>query len=398
MRGALDFAIDGGVVKVDALALWPDLGVVGGREPRYAIARKFAPDIAETTLRAIEVNVGRTGTINPYAVLEPVEIGGTTVKLATLHNFDLVARKDLRVGDIVQVKRAGDVIPQIIGPVPDKRDPKHPPEPYVPPTHCPSCGTALVPGAELGHAVLPELRVPGPAAREPRALRVARRDGHSRTVVRAHHAARRRGSGARRRRPLRPRAAQLVELERLAEKSAEQLVAAIEASKAQPLSRLLFGLGIEHVGETVGEADRPALRHDGRDRRGDGRRRARGPRHRRDDRASRSSRGSPTKGARARSSGFAERGLTFDEPQTQTGGALKGLTVVITGTLPTLSRERGVGARRVERRPRVEQRVEEDELRRRGRGRRQQAGEGAHARRRDDRRSRAASRAIARIT
>ena len=118
----LDFAIDGGVVKVDSLSLWPDLGVVGGREPRYAIARKFAPDIAETKLLAIEVNVGRTGTINPFAMLEPVEIGGAQVKLATLHNFDLVARKDLRVGDIVQVKRAGEVIPQIIGPVPDKRD------------------------------------------------------------------------------------------------------------------------------------------------------------------------------------------------------------------------------------------------------------------------------------
>ena len=132
MRAAIDFAIDGGVVKVNELALWPDLGVVGGREPRYAIARKFAPDIAETTLRAINVNVGRTGTINPYAVLEPVEIGGAQVKLATLHNFDLVARKDLRVGDVVQVKRAGEVIPQIIGPVPDKRDPQNPPAAVYP--------------------------------------------------------------------------------------------------------------------------------------------------------------------------------------------------------------------------------------------------------------------------
>src|SRR6185437_4248304 len=140
-RGTLDFAIDGGVVKVDALRLWPELGIVGGREPRYAIARKFAPDIAETTLKAIEVNVGRTGTINPFAVLEPVEIGGAQVKLATLHNFDLVAKKDLRVGDLVQVKRAGEVIPQIIGPVPDKRDLENPPAPYAPPTMCPKCGT-----------------------------------------------------------------------------------------------------------------------------------------------------------------------------------------------------------------------------------------------------------------
>src|SRR6185295_17288075 len=117
IRGSLDFAIDGGVVKVNALALWQDLGIVGGREPRYAIARKFAPDIAETTLLGIEVNVGRTGTINPFAVLDPVEIGGAQVKRATLHNFELVARKDLRIGDRVQVKRAGEVIPQVIGPV-----------------------------------------------------------------------------------------------------------------------------------------------------------------------------------------------------------------------------------------------------------------------------------------
>src|SRR6185437_13455652 len=119
LRAELNFAIDGGVVKVDSLRLQDDLGVVGGREPRWAIARKFAPDIAETRLTAIEVNVGRTGQLNPYAVLEAVEIGGTTVRLATLHNEQLIRDKDLRVGDIVQVKRAGDVIPQVIGPVPE---------------------------------------------------------------------------------------------------------------------------------------------------------------------------------------------------------------------------------------------------------------------------------------
>ena len=161
VRGALDFAIDGAVVKVDDLALWPDLGVIGGREPRYAIARKFAPDIAETKLLAIQVNVGRTGTINPFAMLEPVEIGGAMVKLATLHNFDLVAKKDLRVGDIVQVKRAGEVIPQIIGPVPDKRDRAHPPRRYKPPTHCPSCNTELVTGAEQGMLYCLNFECPG---------------------------------------------------------------------------------------------------------------------------------------------------------------------------------------------------------------------------------------------
>src|SRR3954466_4893629 len=144
VRANLDFAIDGGVVKVDALSLWPELGVVGGREPRYAIARKFAPDIAETLLIDIGRNVGRTGAVNPFAILEPVEIGGTTVKLATLHNNDLIDRKDIRPGERVQVKRAGDVIPQVIGPVPSP-DGKRPPK-YVAPRTCPSCQSDLVDG------------------------------------------------------------------------------------------------------------------------------------------------------------------------------------------------------------------------------------------------------------
>ena len=121
LRAQLNFGIDGVVVKVNSLATQEELGTIGGREPRWAIARKFAPDIATTRLLDIRVNVGRTGALNPYAVLEPVEIGGTTVQLATLHNAELIAEKDLRVGDFVLVKRAGDVIPQVIGPVPDRR-------------------------------------------------------------------------------------------------------------------------------------------------------------------------------------------------------------------------------------------------------------------------------------
>src|SRR3954470_7731442 len=143
IRSELNFAIDGGVVKVDSLALQEELGVVGGREPRWAIARKFAPDIAETTLLDIQVNVGRTGALNPFAVLEAVEIGGTTVRLATLHNFDLVRAKDLRRGDRVLVKRAGDAIPQVIRPIPGKRDASDPPPKTRTPTKCPSCGTKV---------------------------------------------------------------------------------------------------------------------------------------------------------------------------------------------------------------------------------------------------------------
>jgi DNA ligase (NAD+) len=338
VRGSLDFAIDGGVVKVNALSLWPDLGVVGGREPRYAIARKFAPDIAETRLLAIEVNVGRTGTINPFAMLDPVEIGGAQVKLATLHNFDLVARKDLRVGDLVQVKRAGEVIPQVIGPVPDHRDAANPPAPYVPPTHCPSCGTELVTGAELGMLYCPNFDCP---ARQLEGL--------------VHFASRNamdiRGLSYARIRQLVDAnlihdpsdlydltAGQLVALERLAEKSAWGLIQAIEASKAQPLSKLLFALGIEGVGEIA--AKQIAKHFGGMEAIANGSAAEILEVHGIGETIADSVVAWFSNPRARRLIGrLRERGLTLTEPQTSTSGALKGMTVVITGTLPTLSRE-----------------------------------------------------------
>jgi len=139
-RTELDFEIDGLVVKVNRLSTRENLGVVG-KDPRGATAIKF-PALEKTTkLLQVEVNVGRTGTINPLAVLEPVEVGGVTVKHATLHNYDDVARKDIRLGDTVIVKRAGDVIPYVVGPVLDLRNGS---ETLIePPTACPSCGEAL---------------------------------------------------------------------------------------------------------------------------------------------------------------------------------------------------------------------------------------------------------------
>ncbi|HEX5871239.1 MAG TPA: NAD-dependent DNA ligase LigA, partial [Longimicrobium sp.] len=116
-RAELDYEVDGAVVKVNPLALHEELGIVGGREPRWATAYKYAPDLAVTTLIDIRLNVGRTGALNPYAVLEPVEVGGVIVKLATLHNEDDIRRKDIRAGEKVIVKRAGEVIPQVVGPV-----------------------------------------------------------------------------------------------------------------------------------------------------------------------------------------------------------------------------------------------------------------------------------------
>jgi DNA ligase (NAD+) len=247
LREGLDYGIDGVVVKVDELALWPELGVVGEREPRYAVAYKFPPDLAITRLLGIEMNVGRTGSINPYARLEPVEIGGATVKLATLHNFDDIARKDLRVGDTVIVKRAGEVIPQVVGPVLERRTGTEPP--FEPPTDCPSCGTPLErPAAEV------MLYCPNSSCADRiywGLVHFVSQDGMDV-----------RGLGER-------TAAQLLEkrlvadyadLYQLAEEqllrldgfgavSAANLLQSLEESKTRPLSRLLFALGIRHVGQ-----------------------------------------------------------------------------------------------------------------------------------------------------
>jgi DNA ligase (NAD+) len=338
LRAELDFAIDGGVVKVDSLRLQDELGVVGGREPRWAIARKFAPDIAETTLKSIEVNVGRTGALNPFAVLEPVEIGGTTVQMATLHNFDLIRAKDLRAGDVVQVKRAGDVIPQVIGPIPERRDPKHPPKVTPIPTHCPSCNTPVERDEEEVALYCPNVACPARqlealvhfasrGAMDIRGLSYARIEqliaaGMVHDVADIYTLS----------------VEQLTSLDRFAEKSAENLIEAIVASKAQPLSRLLFGLGIRHVGQTAaqllarhfGDMDSLAAAtvDDVLAIRGIGEGIALAVVAYFQD---------PT--ARELVARLAERGLTLTEPRpVSAGSAIDGLTFVITGTLPTLSR------------------------------------------------------------
>ena len=338
-RAALAFAIDGGVIKVNSLTTQADLGsTAGGREPRWAIARKFAPDIAETRLVDIEIQVGRTGVLTPRAVLEPVEIGGTTVTYATLHNFDQIAEKDLRIGDIVLVKRAGDVIPQVLGPVPDRRDASHPPVPFIAPTHCPVCGTAVV-------------RVEGEVA-----LRCTNEACPARHLEELVHFTARNAMDIRGLSEQRVR--QLLEaglindpaslyglteevlsaLPRLGEKSAEALVAAIDASRAQPLSRLLFGLGIPDVGEETakllarrfGTADalRVATLEEIESIHGVG----------------------PSIAASVKGwfgveencalvAALATAGVNTTEPRhAESGGALLGKKIVLTGTLPTLAR------------------------------------------------------------
>src|SRR5918998_2593126 len=142
-RGALDFEIDGVVVKLSDLELQRRLGV-SGRDPRWAIAWKFPPTTKVTTLKDIMWNVGKFGDLHPFAVLEPVQVGGVTVKLATLHNEEDIVRKDLRVGEDVIVLRAGDVIPQVLSPAPHAAEREERGPAPRPPDRCPSCGTPTV--------------------------------------------------------------------------------------------------------------------------------------------------------------------------------------------------------------------------------------------------------------
>jgi len=245
----LPFQADGVVVKVDSLQLHTELGVIGGREPRWAIARKFAPEVAETRLIKIRINVGRTGALNPYAELEPVQVSGVTVTSATLHNEELIATKDIREGDRVEIIRAGEVIPQIVRPIIEpgvERGPE-----FKMPDKCPRCGTPVEQPGEEAMRYCPNISCPGRILES--IVHFASRDAMDI-----------RGLGYERVRQFLDEKLienvadlydltddQLVEMEGFATKSAHQLVAAIQASKEKPLSALLFGLGIRHVGKTV---------------------------------------------------------------------------------------------------------------------------------------------------
>ncbi|MGQ0639944.1 MAG: NAD-dependent DNA ligase LigA [Gemmatimonadaceae bacterium] len=338
VRPTLNFAIDGGVVKVDPLALQEDLGVVGGREPRWSIARKFAPDIAETRLLAIRVNTGRTGVLTPYAVLQPVEIGGVTVTNATLHNEALIKTKDLREGDMVLVKRAGEVIPQIISPLPEKRSGNE--RVWTMPETCPSCDTPVVREEDDAGVYCPNPGCPG--RRLEGLVHFAGRSAMDIRGLSYQRIQQLVGAGlikdAADLYRVTPEA--LVRLDRFAEKSAQQLVDAIAASKQQPLSRLIFALGIRHVGATVAEL----LANEFGDL-------ARLMAASEDQVAAVHGVGEEIAGAVVRH--FADpttqdliarlgaEGVNLQQPRrgaSQVPGALKGLTVVITGTLPSLSR------------------------------------------------------------
>ncbi len=253
-RHHLAYEIDGVVTKVDALALHDVLGATS-RAPRWAIAFKFPPEERTTRLVDIMVSIGRTGRATPFARLEPVFVGGSTVGVATLHNEDQVAAKDVRPGDLVIVRKAGDVIPEVVGPVrdgpgvPKRRKPK-----WKFPTSCPSCGEALVrlPGESDTYCT----NIECPAQRVQRISHYASRSAMDIEGLGEERVLQLVGAG------LLNDAAdlydltteQLVTLERFGALSAANLVAAIDASRAQPLSRLLVALGIRHVGPTGARA------------------------------------------------------------------------------------------------------------------------------------------------
>ena len=249
-RDALDYEVDGVVVKIDRHDYREELGAIADA-PRWAVAYKFPAREATTTLTDIIVNVGRTGAVNPEAVLEPVEIGGVTVSQATLHNEDYIVDRDIRIGDTVVVKRAGDVIPQVVRTVPEARTGQE--EPWTFPETCPACGTTLVRLPDEADHFCPNSECPAQFKRlvehfvqrdamdiEGLGEKLSHRLvdlGLIQTLADIY----------------RIEEEQLLDLEGFAEKSANNLVSAIDASKDRSLSRLLFALGIQHVGKTVAE-------------------------------------------------------------------------------------------------------------------------------------------------
>ncbi|MGB0121407.1 MAG: NAD-dependent DNA ligase LigA [Solirubrobacterales bacterium] len=251
-RDRLDFEIDGVVIKVDQLDLWKELGSAG-REPRWAIAWKFPPTTATTRLLEIDWNVGRTGHIIPWAMLEPVRVGGVTVSNATLHNEEDLARKDVRAGDEVVVLRAGDVIPQVISALPQKR-PDDAVKP-VPPTHCPACGTAIVKPEDSVFSICPNRSgCPGQIFQHIKHF-VSRGamdiEGLGEKQV---HRFLEEGLISDVADIYELKHEQLAELSGMGDTSAGKLIAEIDKSRQVPFARVLFALGLPGVGSVTGES------------------------------------------------------------------------------------------------------------------------------------------------
>jgi len=335
-RGSLEFEIDGVVVKVNQVELQRRLGSVG-REPRWAIAWKFAPTTAVTMLNGIGWNPGKFGDLHPYAMLEPVHVGGVTVKLATLHNEEDLRRKDIREGEEVIVLRAGDVIPQVLSPAPHVAERSQRPDPPRPPARCPVCDTPTVKPEGSVFTRCPNRDCPG---RRWQLLKhyVGAMDidglgekqvnlfmelGWVRTAADFY----------------RLTADQIASQEGFGEISAQKLVRAIEQSKEQPFGRVLFALGIEEVGYVTGRnlaqhfrsldamlADAPEQLEEAP---GVGPKMARTIHDQLHEPA-----------MLALIGDLRELGLRFEEEGPPAGdGRLAGKTFVLTGTLPTVTRE-----------------------------------------------------------
>ena len=342
-RERLDYEIDGAVVKVNDLERQGLLGVVG-REPRGAIAWKFSPMTATTTLLSIMWNVGRTGHLVPFANLEPVQLSGATVRLATLHNEEDLRRKDVRVGDEVIAMRAGDVIPQVVSPTPAaQRRPDRSPVPS-PPERCPSCDTETVKPEGSAWTICPN------RASCPGQLFQAVKHFVSRGAMDIEGLGEKQADRFLSERLIANvadiyelRAERLAELEGFGELSARNLEASIEASREKPFHRVLFALGVPGIGAVNARALATHFRS-------------------MDALVSASTEevvqtpgiGPVLAGiiaetfAEERTRGLVERlraaGLSMEEEGAVPGaeGALAGRTLVITGTLPTLSRERAI--------------------------------------------------------
>ena len=249
-RHELPYEVDGVVVKVNPFNFQGSLGVVG-REPRWATAYKFPAERAVTRLLEIGINVGRTGSLNPYAILEPVIVSGATVQHASLHNEEDIRRKDIRVGDWVTVERAGDVIPQVVGPILDRRTGSE--VEFSMPEVCPVCGTGVIkPDDEAMHRC-PNVSCPAQffellkhfvsrGAMDMDGLgeqwcRILIDQGFVSTVADLYYLEKER----------------LLELDRMGDRLATKIMDNIEASKSRPLPRILFALGITHVGAEVAD-------------------------------------------------------------------------------------------------------------------------------------------------
>jgi DNA ligase (NAD+) len=259
-RDSLAYEADGIVVKLNQLRLHEELGDIG-REPRWAIAYKFPATQATTKLIDIGISVGRTGTLNPYAILEPVAVGGVTVKSAALHNEDDIRRKGIRIGDMVIIQRAGEVIPEVVGPVPGKRTGKEKEFNLLKKIYdkekgrpaCPECGGEVIkPEGEVmyycSNAACPaqaQLRIEHFASKGAMDIRGI---GESISATLFNKGLVKNAADL-----YYLKNEQLAELDKMGEKSAANIINAINISKARPLARVIFSLGIRHVGEEMAE-------------------------------------------------------------------------------------------------------------------------------------------------